>query len=368
MHPNFHHLLQEATSLTRRGELQAATRAIRQALGSAPAEPDINGDVIDVEAREVPDSEHPALPTARDRQPSPRSEPGSKPADPPAGKPASSAFVLGRHGAAGLAGRDYKLFIPPGAGTRSMPLLVMLHGCTQDPDDFAAGTRMNELAAAHGIFVLYPCQSQRANPQRCWQWFKPSHQVRGRGEPELLAGMVRDVIAHRSIDPARVYVAGLSAGGAMAAILAAAYPDLFAAVGVHSGLAPGAAHDVRSAFEAMKKGGGGKQRALSLPTIVFHGDADSTVHPANALHLIETVDQAKGASTESVEFRANGRRKATRKVHRDISGAITIEHWSVHGSPHAWSGGSARGSYTDPQGPDASAEMLRFFLEHARKT
>jgi poly(hydroxyalkanoate) depolymerase family esterase len=369
MHPDFQHLLQEATRLTRKGELQAATRAIQQALRS-PGGPDVDGDVIDVEAREVPDAGHPALPIARDRKPSPAGEPESKPSgwapDPPAVKPVSESFVLGRHGAAGPAGRDYKLFIPPGAGTRPMPLVLMLHGCTQDPDDFAAGTRMNELAKAQGLFVLYPCQSQRANPQRCWNWFKPNHQGRGRGEPELLAGMVRAVMASHSIDPDRVYVAGLSAGGAMAAIVAAAYPDLFAAVGVHSGLAPGAAHDVPSAFEAMKKGGKRKAGSLAVPTIVFHGDADRTVHPANGLQVIQS-GPASGASTESEELRANGRRAATRQIHRDAAGAVVMEHWSVHGAPHAWSGGSARGSYTDPQGPDASAEMLRFFGEHPRR-
>ena len=369
MHPNFQHLLQQATQLTRQGELQAATRAIQEALRH-PGGPDIDDDVIDVVAREVPDAGLRALPgldpaqrpQARDRRAEPdRPAPGLD-----ADGRAPGAFVRGRHGGAGLAGRDYKLFVPPGAGSRPMPLVLMLHGCTQEPDDFAAGTRMNELAEAHGFFVLYAAQSQRANPQRCWNWFKSSHQVRGRGEPELLAGMVRDVMAHHSIDPARVYVAGLSAGGAMAAIVAAAYPDLFAAVGVHSGLAPGAAQDLPSALEAMKKGAGGKPRAISLPTIVFHGDADPTVHPANALHLMEAARQPGVGSTESDELRANGRRKTTRKVHRDTAGAVIMEHWLVHGSAHAWSGGSARGSYTDPQGPDASAEMLRFFLEHAK--
>jgi poly(hydroxyalkanoate) depolymerase family esterase len=274
--------------------------------------------------------------------------------------------VAGRHGGAGLAGRDYKLFIPPGAGSRPMPLVLMLHGCTQNPDDFAAGTRMNELAAAHGFFVLYPAQAQRANPQRCWNWFKSNHQGRGRGEPEILAGMVREVMARQSIDPDRVYVAGLSAGGAMAAIVGAAYPELIAAVGVHSGLAAGAAHDVASALEAMKTGAARKPRAVARPTIVFHGDADGTVHPANGKQVIEAAGPAGGTSIESEQLRANGRRPATRQVHRDGSGAVVMEHWSVHGSPHAWSGGSARGSYTDPQGPDASAEMLRFFLEHPR--
>ncbi|KQT07559.1 extracellular catalytic domain type 1 short-chain-length polyhydroxyalkanoate depolymerase [Ramlibacter sp. Leaf400] len=374
MNPDFQHLLQEATHLTRLGDLQAATRAIQQALrptGGADADGDGDGDVIDVEAREVPDADRPALPPAGDWQPSPASKPASKSTEwgpgPAAAQPeAPGAFVRGRHGAAGLAGRDYKLYVPPGAGSRPMPLVLMLHGCTQDPDDFAAGTRMNELAAAQGFFVLYPSQSQRANPQRCWNWFKSNHQGRGRGEPALFAGMVREVMARHSIDADRVYVAGLSAGGAMAAIVAEAYPELFAAAGVHSGLAPGVAHDVPSALEAMKKGGERKPRAPGVPTIVFHGDADTTVHPVNGRQVFESAGPA-GGRAQSDEVQANGRRKATRQIQRDATGAVTMEHWSVHGSPHAWSGGSARGSYTDPTGPDASAEMLRFFLEHPRK-
>lgn len=369
MHPNVQHLLREATQLTRRGELQAATRAIQQALQQR-GQPSPKGDVIDVEAREVPGVE----PSASRGLDGPR-HPGFVPGDarpgtgmPPSGADgfAPAAFVSGRHGGAGLAGRDYKLFIPPGAGSRPMPLVVMLHGCTQDPDDFAAGTRMNELAQAKGFIVLYPAQSQRANPQRCWNWFKSTHQGRGRGEPELLAGMVRDLISRHAIDPERVFVAGLSAGGAMAAIVAAAYPELFAAVGVHSGLAPGAAQDVRTAFEAMKSGAARKVQTIPVPTIVFHGDADTTVHPANGRQVIEAAAPAGRTSTETQARRSSGRRTATRVVHRDQAGTVTMEHWSVHGSAHAWSGGSAAGSYTDPDGPDASAEMLRFFLEHPR--
>ncbi|AEG94045.1 esterase, Carbohydrate Esterase Family 1-like protein [Ramlibacter tataouinensis TTB310] len=314
-----------------------------------------------MEAREVPDVGQPpgrgpaAAPTA------PRTR------DPATAVPGQEAFVAGHHGGAGLAGRDYKLFIPAGAGSGPLPLVVMLHGCTQDPDDFAAGTRMNELAQAEGFFVLYPAQAQRANPQRCWNWFKPNHQGRGRGEPELLAGMVRGLMARYPIDPDRVYVAGLSAGGAMAAIVAAAYPEIFAAAGVHSGLAAGAAHDVPSAFEAMKKGAQRPARAVPVPTIVFHGDADATVHPVNGRQVMAAAGPVGGTTAEPEELRPAGRRRATRQVQRDATGAVVAEHWLVHGAPHAWSGGSKRGSYTDPEGPDATAEMLRFFREHPRK-
>jgi poly(hydroxyalkanoate) depolymerase family esterase len=369
MHNKFHELLREATGLTRTGDLQAATRAIQEALGASSGRHGHEGDVIDVEAREVPGDGQAALPPAEGAAPAPQAHPRSEaqpPAVQPAAAPEPAAFVAGRSGGTGLAGRDYKLFVPAGVRGAPMPLVVMLHGCTQDPDDFAAGTRMNELAQAQGFCVLYPAQSQRANPQRCWNWFKPSHQERGRGEPHIVAGMVREVMAAHAIDPARVYVAGLSAGGAMAAVLAAAYPDLFAAVGVHSGLAPGAAHDVQSALEAMKSGARRKPRPLPVPAIVFHGEADGTVHPANGTQVGEAAAGVSNAG-ESVEVLAGGPRKVTRRVVRDREGATLVEHWSVQGLPHAWSGGSARGSYTDPAGPDASAEMLRFFLEHPRR-
>ena len=341
--------MRNATELTRRGNLKAATAAIQAALRGTdhpPAAPRARQvpDVIDVTARGV----EPAPPAAT-TAPSP-----------------GERFVAGRYDGTG-ASRDYKLYIPPAAGERPLPLFVMLHGCTQDADDFAAGTAMNDLARAHGFFVLYPQQSREANPQRCWNWFKHSHQARGRGEPALLAGMTREVMAAHSIDPARVYVAGLSAGGAMAAILGDAYPDLYAAVGVHSGLATGAAKDLPSAFGAMK---GGPQVVLpatasGIPTIVFHGDADSTVHPGNGGHVI-AASVHKDAQVSVEQGLAAGGRRYTRELHRAADGSVVAEHWVVHGAPHAWSGGSTAGTYTDPLGPDASAEMVRFFLAHAR--
>ncbi|MEO5670130.1 MAG: PHB depolymerase family esterase, partial [Ramlibacter sp.] len=216
------------------------------------------------------------------------------------------------------------------------------------------------------FFVLYPEQSQQANPQRCWNWFKHTHQVRDRGEPALLAGLVRELMAQHAIDPARVYVAGLSAGGAMAAILGDTYPDIFAGVGVHSGLATGAAKDLPSAFGAMRDAPRpGPTTRSGMPTIVFHGDADSTVHPGNSGHVI-AASVHEEAEAELEEGVAAGGRGYTRELHRAADGTVVAEHWVVHGAPHAWSGGSASGSYTDPRGPDASAEMARFFLEHRR--
>ncbi len=356
MNPDFQHLMNHATRLTRAGDLQAATAAIQAALGGGmpvtAASKDMR-DVIDVAAREVPD----VAPAFHDvPSPAPAAD----------NMPAPGRFIAGSHADAS-GRRDFKLYIPPGAGERPLPLVVMLHGCTQNPDDFAAGTAMNNAALAQGFFVLYPAQSQQMNPQRCWNWFKHNHQSRGRGEPGLLAGMTHVVMARHAIDPDRVYVASLSAGGAMAAILGEAYPDLYAAVGVHSGLAAGIAKDLPSALGAMKSGGTRLHATpSSMATIVFHGDADTTVHPSNG----EQVIVASVGTTTTVEvehLKPHGSRATTRRVHRAADGAVVAEHWLVHGAPHAWSGGSEKGSYTDARGPDASAEMIRFFLEHPRR-
>ena len=351
----FRSLIDEAGRLTRSGNLRAATAAIQTAL--AGARPGADGAVIDIVAREVPQ----IMPV--DKPVNPRRDGRAAVA------PAASSFVAGSHADAAAGRRDYRLFIPPQVEHGPLPLVVMLHGCTQDPEDFAAGTAMNEAALAQGFFVLYPAQSQQANPQRCWNWFKQNHQQRGRGEPSLIAGMTRDVMAQHSIDPARVYVAGLSAGGAMAAILGDAYPDLYAAVGVHSGLAAGAAADLPSALAAMKAGSASTGAgAGGTPAIVFHGDADATVHPRNGE---QAVAASAGAGSTIEELRVPGSsgngRASTRRVHRAADGRVLAEHWLVHGAAHAWSGGSANGSYTDARGPDATGEMLRFFFEHPRR-
>jgi poly(hydroxyalkanoate) depolymerase family esterase len=371
MPPNFRSLMQDATRLVRGGDLMGATAAIQAALAgsaadraaAAPAPPPQGKDdiVIDVAAREIPAADRE---TARGLPADDaRNAPGPNDAD----APAAGTFVAGRFGE-GRAQREFKLYVPPQAAEQALPLVVMLHGCTQDPDDFAAGTRMNELARKQGCFVLYPAQSPQANPQRCWNWFKHTHQQRGRGEPALLAALTRQVMAKHRIDPARVYVAGLSAGGAMAAILGQAYPDLYAAVGVHSGLASGAAKDLPSALAAMRSGADAEaSEAPGIPTIVFHGDADSTVHPANGHHVVRASAARSDGEPQAHRERANGGRNYTRHVHRSPAGDVLAEHWVVHGSGHAWSGGSRQGSYTDPAGPDATDEMLRFFLEHPRR-
>jgi poly(hydroxyalkanoate) depolymerase family esterase len=286
--------------------------------------------------------------------------------------------------------RSYKLYVPSGYIGQEVPLVVMLHGCTQSPNDIAAGTRMNALAEEQIFLVAYPAQAQGSNMNKCWNWFKASDQQRDRGEPSLVAGITRRIIDEYNVSDGRVYVAGMSAGGAMAAIMADTYPDLYTAVGIHSGLAPGVAHDMPSAFAAMHQGGpttprrdvltatATGQSSRTVPAIVFHGDHDKTVHPRNADHLLEHYCAAKttgsrdkvGGSTPRGTVRQGqvpGGHAYTRTTYRDAAGRAIVERWTVHGLGHAWSGGSSSGSYTDPKGPDASAEMVRFFNEHHQR-
>jgi poly(hydroxyalkanoate) depolymerase family esterase len=274
--------------------------------------------------------------------------------------------------------RTYKLFIPSRYQGQALPLVVMLHGCTQSPDDFAAGTRMNLIAEEQTCFVAYPAQPSDANPAKCWNWFRPGDQRRGQGEPSLIADITRKIMREYSVDPERVYIAGLSAGGAAAAIMGATYPDLYAAIGVHSGLACGAASDLPSAYAAMRQGdladssGAGDvssdlRNGPAVPIIVFHGDRDTTVHPRNGDHVIA---RSRAINWRKTVHRGQvpGGHSYTRTLHADPSGRAIFEHWDIHGAAHAWSGGSPAGSYTDPQGPDATCEMLRFFLEHRGQT
>ncbi|HEV2608742.1 MAG TPA: PHB depolymerase family esterase [Noviherbaspirillum sp.] len=279
--------------------------------------------------------------------------------------------------------RSYKLYIPSIYRGQSLPLIVMLHGCTQDPDDFALGTGMNRLAEERGFFVLYPAQSEGANHSRCWNWFSASDQQRDRGEPSILADATREIAGMYHVDGSRIYVAGHSAGASMAAILAKTYPDLFAAVGIHSGMPYASVRSAFFALHAMKYGaidhmdistGDATTMQLPVPAIVFHGDMDDTIHPQNG----EKVILAKGLQSlakadEHTELIApvsvrNEPASAENYGHtvtrcRNELGRSLWEHWVIHGAGHNWSGGNPEGSYTDGRGPDASREMVRFFLD-----
>lgn len=296
-----------------------------------------------------------------------------KPSPPPAEiVPEIGRFIAGSFSGK-TGGRSYKLYIPGRTVSGSRPLVVMLHGCTQSADDFAAGTRMNFAAEEHGCFVLYPEQTSSANASRCWNWFNTGDQKRDEGEPALIAGMTQHVMANYPIDPGRVYIAGLSAGGAAAAVLAEAYPELYAAVGVHSGLACGVARDLPSAFAAMQgrhpapnlHSSRQNSHATQTPTIVFHGDRDSTVHPRNGAEVIARAQAGTDYDTVTESGTIDGGHAFTRSIRHDAKGRVVLEDWVIHGAGHAWSGGNSAGSFTDPRGPDATKEMLRFFLQHA---
>jgi len=365
----------EAARLTRAGKVLEATASIRRALGGAP-EPDPEAEVgrrpVDVHGEVTVRSVN-APPAARGRD---RSAPFRAPGTVPGGGQFLTGSYTNRAGT-----RSYKLYVPGSYRAQALPLVVMLHGCTQNPDDFAVGTRMNELAEERACFVAYPAQAASANGSSCWNWFQAGDQRREQGEPSLIAGITGQVMRGYHVDARRVFVAGLSAGGAMAAVMGATYPDLYAAVGVHSGLAYAVARDLPSALAAMRQGGGtpvrprrdgasGSASRPLVPTIVFHGDRDTTVHPRNGDQVIAQGaaihtgggSQAETKLTVSVQKGGvPGGRAYTRTLYLDTDGRAVMEQWLVHGAGHAWSGGSPDGSYTDPKGPDATREMLRFF-------
>jgi poly(hydroxyalkanoate) depolymerase family esterase len=390
---NVQHLdaMREATALTRAGRLAEATALIQRTLGGTAPVRVVPGEIV-IDEERLRDDHPPGAPPGRGSpgvdggtaaHAGPRCTTGglrdllrgqlAKVADgvrthvaPSAPGPSVPALPgttrrAVHRGAAGA--RPYTLYVPTtGIGPR--PLVVMLHGGTQTADDFAAATRMSELAQEHGFLVAYPEQVSSANPMRYWNWFEPADQSRGAGEPSILAGMVDEIAGKHAVDRDRVYVAGFSAGAAMAAVLGAAYPDVFAAVGVHSGLPNGCAADLASALTAMRAAPRVRPLDRPVPVIAFHGDADPTVAADNAVRVVEQFSGGQVRGDTLVE-RGPGR-PATRVVVRR-GGVAVGELWTVHGSGHAWSGGVAGGSYTDPAGPDASAEMVRFFAEHARR-
>ena len=358
---------------TTAGPMHDVTEIIRRALATSPvagADPRFDREsVIDVTARVVPAGEVGS--TVPDRKPS------IEPAQQRRGRIEAHQFSND----AGT--RAYKVYVPALKSAAPSAMIVMLHGCTQSADDFAAGTQMNRLADEHGFLVVYPEQAGHANKSRCWNWFKPQDQLRGAGEPSLIAGIVGEVAQRHGADPRRIFVAGLSAGAAMAVVLGEAYPEMFSGVGAHSGLPYGSAHDIPSALAAMKGGrsgmpglksvpgaeGGARRKAVqAVPIIVFHGDRDHTVQQTNGETIVRQAQEAKAAEagdglrvTTQVGV-ASGGRRYSRAIHADSEGQTWIESWTLHGGGHAWSGGHASGSYTDGSGPDASAEMVRFFM------
>ena len=352
--------LREATLLTKAGQLNEATAALQRMLaGGTPgpeagrsarhSAPTIDGVATATEAK-------PTALAFRTRN---------------SGAPLNGGEFLSRSFSNQAGSRAYKLYVPGGYNGQPVPLIVMLHGCSQSPDDFAAGTRMNAAAEAQTCLVAYPAQTSAANMQKCWNWFNAADQQRDTGEPSLIAGITRQVMRDYAVDPRHVFIAGLSAGGAAAAVLGETYPDLYAAIGVHSGLACGAAHDMSSAFAAMQGNGtilarparpGAASRIV--PAIVFHGDRDNTVRHSNADAVVTQSHQGDATSLRVETGRVPGGLKYSRTLHADASGATVVEQWVIHGAGHAWSGGSPTGSYTLPDGPDATGEMLRFFLEH----
>ena len=369
----------EATALTRAGNLTEATARIQALLrGAVPAATDASGAAVDtpdtIEGSFTPLDPAPA----KDQASTPRRKPLGETLRTLArgGMPGSGARGPSQvnhdprfttHTYSGPEGsRDYMLYVPSGAETSTIPVpvIVMLHGCTQSPLDFAAGTGMNRLAEAQGFLVVYPAQPTGANMNKCWNWFRPGDQARGAGEPAVLAAITRAVLVTQSADPTRVYVAGLSAGGAAAMVLGRAYPDMFAAVGVHSGLAAGAARDMPQAFAAMQGGAAGDIGKPGVPAIVFHGTADATVAVANAGAVARQAQHGLAGQRSVLRDTAQGGRGYEAAVLTAADGRTLCEVWLIDGAGHAWAGGSMAGSYTDPTGPDASAEMLRFFVQH----
>ncbi len=273
----------------------------------------------------------------------------------------------------------------------AVPLLVLLHGCTQTAADYAAGTGMNQLAEQYGFIVVYPQQTRMSNRTLCWNWFKTSHQFRDRGEPAIIAHMVQAIKESTSqwtIDSSRVYVVGASAGAAMAVILGATYPDIFAAIGVHSGVEYQAVTNIISGLTVMRRGGPDPEKQgrkayeamgsykRMMPTIVFQGTHDKIVRPTNGDQVVQQWMQTNHLASQGLyvaDFKypttttsgqVPGGYSYTVYTWKDHTGKEVQQYWKILGLGHAWSGGNPAVSHTDPQGPNASEAMYQFFMNH----
>ena len=372
MKPRLLDVMGEALSLVRKSNVAEATALIRKALSGEEAQRR-NGDRDARPQRPAGSSlAFPARRSLGEVLRALRAKPAILPeaADIADGSPptADDEKFTSRlyRGAAGSL--KYRLYVPADHEQRDLALVLMLHGCTQNPEDFALGTQMNALADEFGLIVAYPLQPRRANASGCWNWFDRRHQNRGSGEPAKLAGLAQTLAREFGVKKNRVFAAGLSAGGAMAEILAATYPDVFDAVGIHSGLPYKAAVDVPSAFAAMK----GTAAVHSPPhvdsesdcrKIVFHGGADETVHPANGERILDQAQRGPNSLRRTdLDWEIEGGR-VNRAVLQDAEGRPVVEHWFVEDGGHAWFGGDRRGSYTQSVGLDASRVMVRFFLK-----
>lgn len=357
MNDDFATAMRRSLEQTRAGDPFAATRAIQAALsGSADAPPPTDAQPRKAGGRAKPSLSRPRLSQViAELSQRPKGVDFKRGNVRPVVDVPDGALFERRHHAGPYGARDYFLYRPSAREAPVRGVMLMLHGCTQSSEDFAAGTRMNAQAERHGLVVAYPEQTRAHNASACWNWFRPGDRSRAGGEAALLADLAAAVAKDHDVPAGRVFVAGLSAGGAMAAIVAQTHPEVFAAAGVHSGLAPGSASDVMSALGAMRGQPAPDAEPLGAPAIIFHGSADTTVAPVNAGRLAGPVEEAVSATGE-----AAGRRYDVLRG-RNAAGQ-PVEVWRIDGAGHAWSGGDAGGSYADPRGPDASAEMVRFFL------